>query len=173
MPLLSPEAIWNLNEKELLNLLNSGTIKPRSQEIHFYAPSFTYYKTKHFCSSAAVFPTISVTGNVCSLNCKHCGGKVLETMAPAISPEELFDLGAKLKKNGAKGVLVSGGCLPDGSVPLDNFVPSLGKLKDMLGLTVFVHTGIIGQATALALKEAGVDAALIDVIGSDQTVAEI
>ena len=58
-------------------------------------------------------------------------------------------------------------------MPLDKFVPSLGKLKGMLGLTVFVHTGIIGQATALALKEAGVDAALIDVIGSDQTVEEI
>jgi hypothetical protein len=94
-------------------------------------------------------------------------------MHPAISPEELFDLGAKLKQEGAKGVLVSGGCLPDGSVPLDKFVLSLGKLKDILGLTVFVHTGIIGQATALKLKEAGVDAALIDVIGSDQTVKEI
>jgi lipoyl synthase len=173
MPLLTPEAIWNLNEKELLNLLDSGTIKPRSKEIRFYAPSFTYYKTKHFCSSTADFPTISVTGNACSLNCKHCGGKVLETMHPAMSPEELFDLGRKLKLEGAKGVLVSGGCLPEGSVPLDKFVHSLGKLKDILGLTVFVHTGIIGQATALALKEAGVDAALVDVIGSDQTVEEI
>jgi len=170
---LSPEAIWNLNEKELLNLLDSGTIKPRSKEIRFYAPSFTYYKTKHFCSSAADFPTISVTGSACSLNCKHCGGKVLETMHQAMSPEELFDLGAKLKQEGAKGVLVSGGCLPDGSVPLEKFVPSLGKLKNILGLTVFVHTGIIGKETALKLKEAGVDAALIDVIGSDQTVEEI
>jgi lipoyl synthase len=173
MQLLTPEAIWNLNEKELLNLLDSDTIKPRSQEIRFYAPSFTYYKTKHFCSSTADFPTISVTGNACSLNCKHCGGKVLETMHPVMSPEELFDLGVKLKQEGAKGVLVSGGCLPDGSVPLDKFVPSLGNLKGMLGLTVFVHTGIIGQTTALKLKEAGVDAALIDVIGSDQTVKEI
>jgi lipoyl synthase len=173
MPLLTPEEIWNLNEKELLNLLDSNTIKPRSKKNRFYAPSFTYYKTKHFCSSTADFPTISVTGNACSLNCKHCGGKVLETMNPAMSPEELFDLGAKLKQEGAKGVLVSGGCLPDGSVPLDKFVSSLGKLKDILGLTVFVHTGIIGQATALKLKEAGVDAALIDVIGSDQTVKKI
>lgn len=173
MPLLSPEAIWNLNEKEVLNLLNSGTFKPRNQEIRFYAPSFTYYKTKHFCSSTKDFPTISVTGNTCALNCKHCGGRVLETMNPALSPDELFDLGTELKHNGAKGVLVSGGCLPDGSVPLDEFVSTIEKFKLMLGLTVFVHTGIIGQATALKLKNASVDAALIDVIGSSQTVEKI
>ncbi len=173
MPLFSPDTIWSLNEKEFLKLLDSGTFKPRSQEIRFYVPSFTYYKTKYFCSSTIDFPTISITGNSCALNCKHCGGKVLETMHPAPSPEELFDLGRELKHNGAKGVLVSGGCLPDGSVPLDRFVPTLGKLKHMLGLTVFVHTGIIGRTTALALKNAGIDAALIDVIGSDQTMEKI
>src|SRR3990172_208693 len=173
MPLLSPEAIWNLNEKEVLNLLNSGTFKPRNQEIRFYAPSFTYYKTKHLCSSTKDFPTISVTGNTCALNCKHCGGRVLETMNPALSPDELFDLGTELKHNGAKGVLVSGGCLPDGSVPLDEFVPVLWRFKQELGLTVFVHTGIIKQETAVALKKAGVDAALIDVMGSAETVRKI
>ena len=39
-----------------------------------------------------------------------------------------------------------------------------------LGLTVFVHTGIIKPETAVALKKAGVDAALIDVIGSAETI---
>jgi uncharacterized radical SAM superfamily protein len=78
-----------------------------------------------------------------------------------------------LKKNGAKGCLVSGGCLPDGSVPLDDFVPLLGRFKRELGLTVFVHTGIIKQDTAVALKEANIDAALIDVIGSAETVGKI
>ena len=173
MPLQTPEAIWNLNEKELLTLLDSGAFKPRSREIRFYAPSFTYYKTKHFCSSTTAFPTISITGNACALDCKHCGGKVLETMHPALSPQELFKLGLKLKQDGALGCLVSGGCLTDGSVPLDGFVKVLGRLKRELGLTVFVHTGIIGSETAVALKDAGVDAALIDVIGSSETVEKI
>ncbi len=35
---------------------------------------------------------------------------------------------------------------------------------------MFVHTGIIKLKTALALKEAGVDAALIDVLGSEETL---
>src|ERR1035437_4688863 len=173
MPQPTPEEIWNLSEQELLGLLDSGTLKPRGNEIRFYAPSFTYYKTKHYCSSTSEFPTISVTGNACALNCKHCGGKVLETMHPALSPQELFDLGVKLKENGAKGCLVSGGCLPDGSVPLDGSVPVFGRFKRELGLTVFVHTGIITPKTAFALKDAGVDAALIDVMGSTETVGKI
>ncbi len=173
MAQLSPEAIWNLNEAEFLSLLETGAFKPRGREIHFYAPSFTYYKTKHYCSSTTDFPTISVTGNACALNCKHCGGKVLETMYPALSPDQLFKLGITLKRNGAKGCLISGGCLPDGSVPLDGFVPALGRLKRELGLTVFVHTGIIKLQTAFALKAVGVDAALIDVIGSAETVRKV
>jgi lipoyl synthase len=173
MPNITPEAIWSLNEAELRTLLDSEILKPRQNTIRFYAPSFTYYKTKHYCSSTNAFPTISITGNACALNCKHCGGKVLETMHPAIAPEKLFELGLKLKKNGGKGCLVSGGCLRDGSVPLDDFVHVLGRFKGELGLTVFVHTGIIKQETAVALKEAGVDAVLIDVIGSAETVEKI
>jgi uncharacterized radical SAM superfamily protein len=173
MPNITPEAIWSLNEAELRTLLDSEILKPKQNIIRFYAPSFTYYKTKHYCSSTNAFPTISVTGNTCALNCKHCGGKVLETMHSAMTPEKLLELGLKLKKNGAKGCLVSGGCLPDGSVPLDDFVPVLKRFKRELGLTVFVHTGIIKQETAFTLKEAGVDAALIDVIGSSETIEKI
>lgn len=63
--------------------------------------------------------------------------------------------------------------MPDGSVPLKKFVDVIGRVKRELGLTVFVHTGIINFDTAVALKKAGVDAALIDVIGSDETIREI
>ena len=91
-------------------------------------------------------------------------------MHPALTPEQLFELGTKLKAEGAKGVLVSGGCLPDGSVPIEGFLPVLAQFKRELDLTVFVHTGIINKKAAVGLKEAGVDAALIDVIGSEATL---
>jgi uncharacterized radical SAM superfamily protein len=172
MPNLTAQEIWNLTPKELEALLDSGNLKSQSRTIRFYAPSFTYYKTKYFCSSTNEFPTVSVTGNSCALNCKHCGGKVLETMLPALSSTELLELGVKLKQNGAKGVLVSGGCLPDGSVPLDAFASVLGRFRRELGLTVFVHTGVIKGKTAFFLKKAGVNAVLIDVLGSEQTVHE-
>jgi uncharacterized radical SAM superfamily protein len=68
---------------------------------------------------------------------------------------------------------MSGGCLPDGSVPLGRFLNSFEKIKRELDLTVFVHTGIIDSTTAEALSKTRVDAALIDVIGSDETINEI
>jgi len=166
----SPETVWNLNKKELLTLLESGFFTPKPKKIRFYAPSFSYYRTKYYRSSPNSFPTISVTGTSCALNCKHCGGKVLKTMRPVLFPEELFELCNKLKQDGAQGCLVSGGCLPDGSVPLNQFVPVLKRIKRELGLTVFVHTGIITPETAVSLKNAGVDAALIDIIGSKETM---
>jgi uncharacterized radical SAM superfamily protein len=170
---LSAETIWRASTKELVDLLNTGALTAKPKTVHFYAPSFMYYKTRYYRSSQTRFPTVSVTGTACALNCKHCGGKVLETMRPAETPEKLFALAAKLKQQGASGFLVSGGCLPDGSVPLKPFIPAIEKIKRELGLTVFVHTGIINSDTALALKTAGVDAALIDIIGSDETVKKV
>ena len=173
MARLSPEKIWHTSEKELLGLLNSGALVTKPKNAYFYAPSFMHYKTSHYRSSPTQFPTVSVTGTACALNCRHCGGKVLETMHPANTPEKLFELVAKLKQNGASGCLISGGCLPDGSVPLTPFIPAIEKIKRELGLTVFVHTGIIDDATTTALKTAGVDAALIDIIGSDETIRKV
>ncbi|MFZ0966208.1 MAG: radical SAM protein, partial [Candidatus Bathyarchaeia archaeon] len=173
MTQLSPETVWHMDEKELTNLLDTGKLVSKSKKIHFYAPSFMYYKTNYYCSSQNDFPTISLTGKGCALNCKHCGGKVLETMYPATAPEKLFDLCAQLKRKGALGCLISGGCLPNGSVPLEKFVNMIEKVKRELGLTVFVHTGIIDFDTAKKLGNAGLDAALIDIIGSDETIGEI
>lgn len=170
---LSPEKVWRTTEKELLGLLNSGALVSKPKNAHFYAPSFMHYKTSYYCSSPTRFPTVSVTGTACALNCRHCGGKILQTMHPADTPEKLFELALKLKQNGALGCLVSGGCLPDGSVPLKQFVPAIEKIKRELGLTVFVHTGIIDAAMVTALKTAGVDAALIDIIGSDETIRKV
>jgi len=162
-----------MNETELLNILDRSPYFSRPKKIYFYAPSFMYYKTSYYCSSPNDFPTISVTGKGCALKCKHCGGIVLETMYPANTPEKLFELCVKLKHDGALGCLISGGCLPDGSIPLGKFLGTIGKIKRELGLTVFVHTGIIDFDTAEGLKKAGVDSALIDIIGSDETIREI
>jgi uncharacterized radical SAM superfamily protein len=169
----SANAVWNANPQELQRLLDSGKLIPEPRKIHFYAPSFTYYKTSHYQSTRTEFPTISVTGNGCALNCKHCGGKVLETMHPAETPEKLLAQCTSLKEKGALGCLISGGCLPNGAVPLEKFIPAIAQIKRDLGLTVLVHSGIINAETAKQLKNAGVDAALIDIIGSNETIHDI
>ncbi len=132
-----------------------------------------YYNTRYFRSSPNDFPTVSLTGAGCALKCKHCEGKLLETMHAATTPRKLYSICSHLKSQGALGCLISGGCLPDGSVPLKPFINVIGRVKRELGLKVFVHTGIVDSQTAKALKRNGVDAALIDVIGSDETIREI
>jgi len=143
------------------------------RRIRFYAPSFMYYRSERFCSSPSAFPSISVTGSACALKCKHCGGKVLNTMLPALSPQRLVEVCREIKAKGGLGCLISGGCLPDGSVPLDKFVDAISHVKKTLGLTVVVHTGVIDAELTGRLADAGVDAALIDIIGSDETIREV
>jgi uncharacterized radical SAM superfamily protein len=110
---------------------------------------------------------VHIEGNPDSLTRGTMCAKGLSSIQHVDNP---YRLKYPLKRDGAKGCLVSGGCLPDGSVPLDEFVPQLGKIKRELSLTVFVHTGIINLQTAQALKAAGIDAALIDVLGSQETI---
>ncbi len=161
-----------MNQTDLLSLLDSGRLSLQTRKINFYAPSFMYYHTPYY-SSESKFPTISITGRSCTLKCRHCGGLVLDTMYPATTPEELSCLCRKIKAGGALGCLISGGCSPDGSVPLGEFIQTLKRVKNELGLMILVHTGIIDLATAKALKNAKIDAALIDIIGSDKTIKEI
>ena len=169
--------IFSLNsEKQLFpHFEKAYRIKDENfgRKMYFFAPSFMHYRTTSFCSSQTSFPTISVTGGRCALNCKHCGGKILNTMHSCKTPDELFELCASLKRQGCSGCLVSGGCLPNGSVPLGRFFDVLKKVNRELGLQVAVHTGIINSKTADELKRAEVDAALIDVIGSNETIKEI
>jgi uncharacterized radical SAM superfamily protein len=169
----SPETVWRMSDRELLQFLNASLERLKSRRIRFYAPSFMYYRTAYYRSSAKDFPTISVTGRGCALNCKHCGGKILESMYPATTPEALYSLCGKLKAEGALGCLISGGCLPDGSVPLDRFVEVIKRVKADFGLTIFAHVGVVDFEKALKLREAGVDAALIDILGADETIREI
>lgn len=58
-------------------------------------------------------------------------------------------------------------------MPYERFLDTIGRVKRELELKMVVHTGIIEQSIAKKLKEIGVDAALIDIIGSEATIREI
>lgn len=119
------------------------------------------------------YHTVSITGASCDLNCDHCGGQLLKNMSPATSPEDLVSFGLKAAERGDKGILVSGGCDEFGGLPWSNFVKAIEEIKQKTDLIVTVHTGQVDFTTAMALSRAGVDQALIDVIGDDSTAEEI
>jgi uncharacterized radical SAM superfamily protein len=162
-----------MNEEQLRAALEKGLPRSNPGTVRFYTPGFMYYKVGDYRSTPDKFPTISITAKQCTLNCKHCNAIVLETMLPATTPGTLFELCANLRKNHADGCLISGGCALDGSVPIEEFTDAIRRIKKELGMTIFVHTGIITRKAADSLRRAHVDAALIDVIGSDETIKEI
>jgi len=131
------------------------------------------YKNGHLDAGFRPFPSISITGHDCVLDCKHCGGKLLESMLPVKSPSDLTEVLQRLRHGNAEGCLISGGCGLGGTVPLEPFLDAMSEAKRDLGLKVVVHTGIVDREAAEKLAGAGIDAALIDVIGSDETVREI
>jgi len=145
-----------------------------SNEIHFYAPGMIHFESSfHMAKNPYRFPAISVTGRSCHLQCEHCRGKLLEEMISAPTPEALLRVCTEVKERGGGGCLISGGSDPDGSVPLDDFLPTIKRVKTEIGLDVVVHTGLVHPEVAEALADAGVDAAMIDVIGSDETFRKV
>jgi len=119
------------------------------------------------------YPAISITGSRCALNCDHCRAKILEPMIPAESPDRLLEVCLRLAKNGTAGVLLSGGCDENGRLPWQDFIAAIRRIKSCTDLFISIHSGIIDCETAGELKSAGVDQALIDVIGDDRTLRDI
>ncbi|MBN2251682.1 MAG: radical SAM protein [Candidatus Altiarchaeota archaeon] len=118
------------------------------------------------------FTPVSVTGTKCDLSCKHCDKHYLKHMEQAHTKKELAKTMKRLARSGEKGVVLSGGGRPDGSVPTYEFAPELKKIKKETGLIMNAHTGIVTKKQARTL--AGfLDAALTDVIGDRETVKEV
>ena len=122
---------------------------------------------------AGKYPAISITGGQCALSCDHCGGKILDGMQHAPTPDELVRQCRRLAAKGNFGVLISGGCDAQGRLPWDRFTPAIRTIKTETGLFVSIHSGLLDDRQALELKKAGVDQALIDVVGDDDTYQKV
>ena len=142
--------------------------KNLGKQITFYVPGM------FFCNGVrGKYPGISITGSQCSLSCDHCGALILETMIPAENPKELLAKCIQLEKRGNYGVLLSGGCSRNGKLPWKKFIPAIAEIKEKTDLFISVHSGLVNLSDARALKAAGVDQALIDVIGNDETYQKV
>jgi uncharacterized radical SAM superfamily protein len=117
-----------------------------------------------FFYPGALFTSVSVTGSSCWLGCKHCKGHYLEGMIGIERPSDLMRLALDLEARGGRGFLLSGGCLPDGTIPLGPFLETLRKIKRITDLRVNVHAGILDHQMATRLVGTGADRISLDLV---------
>lgn len=119
------------------------------------------------------FPSISVTGTSCQLQCQHCAGHFLHQMHPIRNPQELITFCQELARQKKEGCLISGGCDETGVIPLSPFFPAIKKIKESTDLFLNVHTGFLIDSHAQALSKTGIDCASVDIVGSNHTIETI
>lgn len=147
-----------------------------SRDIRFSTPTFKAYSgcDVEGCSRNA-FPAFSVTAAGCALMCDHCQAKILDPMIPATSPEMLDrkvrDLVAR---QDLRGFLLSGGSNRRNEIRYERFYPVIEGLKrDFPYLKIAIHSALLNEARARAMQAAGVDTAMMDVIGADETIRDV
>lgn len=144
--------------------------------LRFYTPTFRAYASEELkgCGKAS-FPAFSVTGAACALNCDHCQAKILAPMIAATSPAELErkvrDL---IVLKDLRGFLLSGGSNRRNEVPYDRYYPTIEKLKrDFPHLRIAVHSALLDERRAARMEAAGIDVAMMDVIGAQETIRDV
>jgi uncharacterized radical SAM superfamily protein len=134
----------------------------------FYLPGMIRYGNQR-----GRYPAVSITGKSCDLMCEHCRGRLLEPMIQVESPEEFLEKGRRLKRAGALGVLLSGGSDRRGSLPWPKFTRAIQRVKKDTDFFISAHIGFPDFQTCHGLKNAGVQQALIDVMGDHNTASRI
>ena len=146
------------------------------REIRFSTPSFKAYSSCDLNGCGAnAFPAFSVTAGACALQCDHCRAKVLEPMIPATSPEMLErKVRAMVEDHGLRGFLLSGGSNARNEIRYERYFPAIERLKrDHPTLKVAIHSALLDGARARAMESAGVDTAMMDVIGAQATIRDV
>lgn len=147
----------------------------RAGRINFYTPTFKAYSTSEFtgCGKSA-WPAVSITGGDCQLQCDHCKAKILEPMIPARTPDELWRVVNGEIGRGARGMLLSGGSNRRNEVEYDAFYPMLRRIKQAHpAFKIALHTALVDRDIALRMEACGIDAAMMDVIGSQDTISQV
>jgi lipoyl synthase len=144
--------------------------------IRFSTPTFKSYSSCELsgCGKNS-FPAFSVTAGGCALMCDHCQAKILEPMIPAVSPEALDrkvrDL---IAQQDLQGFLLSGGSNRRNEIRYERYYPVVEKLKrEFPHLKIAIHSALLDEARAKSMEAAGVDTAMMDVIGANETIAEV
>jgi len=149
----------------------------RGRPFRASTPSFRDFDSDELgaCRRSGAFPAFSITAGACALNCEHCRAEILKPMIPAGDPAAFAErLRMMIARQGLRGFLLSGGSNRRNEVPFDRYLPVIRAMKDSHpSLQVLVHTGLVDARRAQALKDAGVDVAMLDIIGDDDTIRQV
>jgi len=143
--------------------------------INFYTPTFKVYATSELagCGKSA-WPAVSITGGECKLACDHCKAKILEPMIPARTPDELWRVVNEQIANGAQGMLLTGGSNRRNEVEYDAFYPAIRRIKNAFpSFRIAMHTALVDMDIARRMEDSGIDAAMMDVIGAQDTISQV
>src|SRR5512145_3214209 len=144
--------------------------------IRFSTPTFKDYASTELkgCSKNS-FPSFSITGGACGLNCDHCRAEILKPMLAATSPAMLDQKVRHLvATQDLQGFLLSGGSNRRNEIPYERYYPVVERLKrDFPQMSIAIHTALTDEAGARAMEAAGVDTAMMDVIGAEETIREV
>ena len=143
--------------------------------INFYTPTFKSYASSELASCGkSAWPAVSITGGECKLQCDHCKAKVLEPMIPARTPDELWRVVNEQIEAGASGMLLTGGSNHRDEVEYDPFYPTLRRVKDAFPcFRIAIHTALVDRDAARRMEDSGIDVAMLDVIGAQDTVTQV
>ncbi len=144
-------------------------------DINFYTPTFKSFQTSEIsgCGRNA-WPAVSITGGDCKLQCDHCKAKILEPMIAARTPEALWQVVTEIIAGGAGGMLLTGGSNHRNEVEYDAFYPVIRRIKDTYPeFRIAVHTALADPQAARAMADAGIDVAMMDVIGAQDTITQV
>jgi len=136
-----------------------GPMSPAARKVAFFFPGNS-------------FPSVSVTGARCELQCDYCHGRHLRAMVPISTPGDLLGLAKELQGRHARGFLLSGGCDKVGRVPLLPFVPAIQEIKRTTSLAVNLHAGLLDREEARAVVSSQADCYSVDVHGDETTIRE-
>lgn len=147
-----------------------------ARPIRFSTPTFKDYASTELAGCAKnSFPSFSITAGACGLSCDHCRAEILKPMLPATSPAMLDQKVRHLvATQDLQGFLLSGGSNRRNEIPYERYYPVVEQLKrDFPDMKIAIHTALTDERGARAMASAGVDTAMMDVIGADETIREV
>ena len=163
-------------DEGLVSALQKSADDSVTRPIRFSTPTFKEFSNEELdgCSKNS-FPAFSITAGACALMCDHCQANILDPMIPATSPEMLEQKVRDLiVLQNLQGFLLSGGSNRRNEIAYDRYYPVIERLKrEFPHLRIAVHSALLDEPRAKRMESAGVDTAMMDVIGAEATVRDV